>query len=230
MSLSSSQLANEIQVGQDERVAPEARPSKPTHVESTKSMSDHATPPPNTTGTTNFRGPTTLDASAESQATNSGEGLVFAEHKEYESNLQQGIMRMQKQAESEISDPGLRQRVISSLHQARQSLARVVVKEVLKKGKSSTKNKVNEANMIEGKRDRSAKKVQIVEREPATEKKVKKNKSYQFNVGDTISADPKLFDGVEPGSFSNDNPELQIGEIVKVWQGKGIAQIKWLDG
>jgi hypothetical protein len=104
-----------------------------------------------------------------------------------------------------------------------------VVKGGLKKGKSSTKYKVNEANMIEGRRDRSAKKVQIVEREPSTEKKVKNKKSFQFNVGDTVSADPKLFDGLEPGSFSADNPELQIGEIVKVWQGKEIVQIKWLD-
>jgi hypothetical protein len=104
-----------------------------------------------------------------------------------------------------------------------------VVKGGLKKGKSSTKYKVNEANMIEGRRDRSAKKVQFVERKPATEKKLKKNKSYQFNVGDTISADPKLFDGEEPGSFSDDNPELQIGKIVKVWQGKEIVQVKWLD-
>ena len=126
LSLSSSQLANQITDGQDERVAPETRPPMPTHVQSIKSVSDHVTPPPNTTGTTNFRGPTTLDASAESQATNSGEGLVVAEHKEYESNLQQGIVKMQKQAETEIADPGIRQRVISSLLQARQSLARVV--------------------------------------------------------------------------------------------------------
>ena len=90
---------------------------------------------------------------------------------------------MQKQAEKEISDPGLRQRVISSLHQARQSLARVVVKGVLKKGKSSAKNKVNKANMIEGKRDRSAKKVQVVERGPSTEKKVKDRKRRSEKEG-----------------------------------------------
>ena len=119
--------------------------------------------------------------------------------------------------------------MISSLLQARQSLARVVAKGVLKKGKGSTRDKVNAENVIEGKRDRTAKKVQIVERVPSSEKKVKRNKNYPFNVGDTISADPKLFDGDQPGSFSDENPELQIGEIVKVWQGKGIAQVKWLD-
>jgi hypothetical protein len=45
-----------------------------------------------------------------------------------------------------------------------------------------------------------------------------------------VTADSKLFDGDKPGSYSRDNPELQVGEVIKVWNGKGIAQIKWLDG
>ncbi len=89
---------------------------------------------------------------------------------------------------------------------------------------------MNAANMIEGKRDRTAKKVQIVERVPSTEKKVKRNKNYPFNVGDTISVNPKLFDGDQPGSFSDENPELQIGEIIKVWQGKGLRKSNgWIE-
>jgi hypothetical protein len=37
-----------------------------------------------------------------------------------------------------------------------------------------------------------------------------------FSVGDIVTADPKLFDGDKPGSYSRDNPELQVGEVIKV--------------
>ena len=52
----------------------------------------------------------------------------------------------------------------------------------------------------------------------------------RFKAGDTITAESTLFDGKVPGSYSRDNPELQIGVIVKAWNEKGIVQVKWMDG
>ena len=55
-------------------------------------------------------------------------------------------------------------------------------------------------------------------------------KRTPYQIGDIISADPKLFDAT-PGSYSKDNPEKQIGEVIKVFGAQKIIQItsKWLD-
>jgi hypothetical protein len=67
----------------------------------------------------------------------------------------------------------------------------------------------------------------------ANEKQKAKKKTKdaeRFKAGDTITAEPTLFDGEVPGSYSKDNPELQVGVIVKAWNKKGIVQVKWIDG
>ncbi len=51
----------------------------------------------------------------------------------------------------------------------------------------------------------------------STKKKARMAKKSLYQVGDTISADPRLFDA-PPGSFSKENPERQIGVSNKgVW-------------
>jgi hypothetical protein len=66
---------------------------------------------------------------------------------------------------------------------------------------------------------------------PMLNKKMKRiSKSNGIKVGDTITANSKLFDGDSPGSYSSEHPELQIGSITKTWKSKGVAQVKWLDG
>ncbi len=52
----------------------------PSHVLSIKSVSNHTIPTPNTTASTLFRPPTTLDASTNTQNPNQGEGIVVPEH------------------------------------------------------------------------------------------------------------------------------------------------------
>jgi hypothetical protein len=142
LSLTSSQLAQHLN-----QEAPMARTiaenAGPTHVQSIKFVSAHTIPPPNTTGTQNFRGPTELDKSAETQTLSSGEGNVVPEHLEYATNLEVGISDMQKRAEKEIADPGIRQKVLNSLKQANDSMMKVVKKGFLKKGKKVDKSNVN---------------------------------------------------------------------------------------
>jgi hypothetical protein len=209
----------------------------PSHVQSIKSVSSHTIPVPNSTGTQHFHTPTRLDESAEGQSTNLGKGLVVPEHKEYDGDLQNSIRALKQRALDEIADPGIRQKVMSSLKKADDFIMRVAEKGWLKVGKKIDKTNVNRANIIEEKRRRGntisvEEKAQVKRADdgekPKSEKKKLKKSPYQ--VGDTISADPKLFDS-SPGSFSRENLERQIhvGEIIKVWQAQRIIQIKWLD-
>jgi hypothetical protein len=202
-------------------------------------VSAHVIPPPNTTGTKTFQAPTVLDQSAEIQSPNSGEGLVVPEHLEYTSDLKNGILKMKERAEKEIADPGIRQRVIQLLKEARESFEKVAKKGALKRGKRVDKSNVHNDNVVEEKRDRSVKRVQVeaskiiednVVKRIKKRMKVRKVEAITFHVGDTITADSKLFDGDEPGSYSGEHPKLQIGKVIKVWNSKGIAQITWLDG
>jgi hypothetical protein len=180
LSLSSSQLEQQIQ--QEKSKVDENKIEhnddtqhvpKPQHVQSAKSISSHNVPPPNTTGTTKFRAPTELDSSAETQTLNSGEGVVVPEHIGYSSNLEVGISEMQERAKKEIVDPGIRQRVISSLHKTRDMMSRVVEKGALKKRKQSSQRNIDSANVIEGKRNRNAKKVKLCIDDEKVQEKVK---------------------------------------------------------
>lgn len=215
--MSSSQLEQELRTKQKEGQVKDRIDERqhgneePQHVQSIKSISAHTVSPPNTTGTTKFRAPTELDSSAETQTLNSEEGVVIPEHIGYSANLEVGISEMQERAKKEIVDPGIRQRVISSLHKTRDMLSRVVEKGALKKGKQSSKRKVDVANVIEGKKNREAKKVKLnIDAEKVLEKvkkKARKMKPFAFEAGDWISVDSKIFDGSTPGSYSKAHPD-----------------------
>ncbi len=55
-------------------------------------------------------------------------------------------------------------------------------------------------------------------------------KRFPFQVGDGVSVSAKIFDGSEPGSFSKENPERQLGIVVKLLPEKNIVEVEWLDG
>jgi hypothetical protein len=59
-----------------------------------------------------------------------------------------------------------------------------------------------------------------------------KNQRPRFGLkkGDAVSVSPKIFDGDKPGSFSKDNPERQLGTIVRVWEDRKLPQVEWIDG
>jgi hypothetical protein len=64
-------------------------------------------------------------------------------------------------------------------------------------------------------------------------KKVKEKHArakFGLKPGDAISVAPQLFDGKEPGSFSKNNPDRQYGTVKRVWAGRRLAQIEWIDG
>ena len=158
-------------------------------------------PPPNTTGTKNFRAPTVLDNSAETQSATSGEGVVVPEHVEYSSELQDGISRLKKRAEAEIADHGIRQKVLNSLKQADDAMMKVVKKGLLKKGKKVDKSNVNVENTMLGKRARRSKQVKFDVANGKQKAKKKIRDTERFNAGDTITAESILFDGEVAGSY-----------------------------
>jgi hypothetical protein len=201
---------------------------KAKHVLSIKSVSSHTIPPPNTTAAKNFRPPTALDESADSQSPSQGEGYVVPEHLSYSSDLASGIANLKAKAATQIEDPGIRSKILNSLQRAEDTASNVVKKGLLKVGKKRDGD-VDAENIVQGKRQREEPPLESAQ--PNKKKKqVNKVSLYAFNVGDIISVSPKLFDGDKPGSYSNENPERQFGVIKRVWKAKKICQVEWADG
>ena len=112
--------------------------------------------------------------------------------------------------------------------------------------RASSRMEVGSSNVISGKRTRKRNTMNTRSGElpPATKKtkptdpiekadrasKKKRPSGLKIGVGDLVSADPKIFDGTEPGSFSSANPNRQFGVVTKVWARRKIVQVKWNDG
>jgi hypothetical protein len=138
----------------------------PSHVQSIKSVSSHTIPTPNTTASTLFRPPTTLDESANTQNPNQGEGIVVPEHVTYDSDLSSGLEKLTAAAKAQIAEPGIREKVIKSLQQAQKVIGGEVEPKQLSRGKKR-KGNVDITNIIEGNR-RTIKKNKTVTSTPIT--------------------------------------------------------------
>ncbi len=203
---------------------------KPMKVQSIKSMGTHKVPVPNTNAFKKMRPPTQLDESADSQSPSQGEGCVIPEHVSYRDDLATGIQALKEKAASTISDPGLRAKVMKSIKVLEDTSSRVVPRGQLKVGKKKAADKVQEGNIVVGKRKRVTFE-RPVDKPPKRKVKEKSLRPrFGLKKGDAVSVSPKMFDGGKPGSFSKDNPERQLGTIVRVWEGRKLAQVEWLDG
>ena len=173
--------------GQPEEVPPEEIKDsvKPSHILSTKSMSSHTIPVPNTSGPLQFRAPTKLDESAQSQSPSQGEGVVSPEHLAYSNDLATGLEDLKQRVAKQVEDPGIRQKILNSLTKAGDSVSNIVERGQLKVGKGD-KNQISSSNVVMGKRTR--KEVELVQ--PQKEHQQKKQKTYdkiRFHPGDAIS-------------------------------------------
>jgi hypothetical protein len=232
LSYSSERLGADIMARSLQRdVEPEGGKQWPKHVQSTKSVSAHNIPTPNTNAYIGMRPPTRLDDSAATQSPSQGEGVIVPEHLSYSDDLASGILALKEKAQSTISDPGIRRKVIDSITNLQDVSARVVERGQLKRGKK-THAKVDVANIVQGKRKRVSVEDDVVKEAPPKRKVKEKSTSALAGLkpGDAISVAPELFDGKKPGSYSKDHPERQFGTVVKVWVRKQIAQVEWLDG
>ena len=204
---------------------------KPRQVQSIKSMREHITPRPNTTASSAMRPPTQLDESAATQFPSLGEGVVVPEHASYDEDLATGINALKQKAETIISDPGIRARVLKSIKSLEDAATNVVPRGLLKQGKKVDGN-INVSNILKEKRNRNSLKDELKDEGPPKKKIKEKVERPRFGLkrGDAVSVAPEIFDGKKAGSFSKDNPERQFGTIVRVWPGKKLAQVEWIDG
>ena len=178
-----------------------------------------------------MRPPTLLDESAATQFPSPGEGVVRPEHLSYDSDLVTGIKALKEKAETTISDPSIRKKVIDHFTNLEDISANVVPRNQLKKGKNRKSN-VNVVNIVQGKRKREAPSNSTVIKQPPKKKVKEKAARVKFGLkrGDIVSVAPEEFDGKEAGSYSADNPERCHGVVCQVWAGKKLAQVEYSDG
>ncbi len=157
--------------------------------------------------------------------------MIVPEHLGYIDDLASGILALKEKAQTTISDPGIRRKVIDSITNLQDVSARVVERGQLKRGKR-THAKVDNANIVQGKRKRVRFEDSTIDETPPKRKvkeRVFKAKAG-LKPGDAIFVAPEIFDGNKPGSYSKEHPERQFGTVLKVWARKQTAQIEWLEG
>jgi hypothetical protein len=86
--------------------------------------------------------------------------------------LASGIKALKQKAETNISDPGIRAKVLNSIKNLEESSTRVIQRGQLKVGKKRADAEVNAANVVQGKRKRVSFEDKAV-KEPPPKKKVK---------------------------------------------------------
>ncbi len=131
LSYSSERLGADIMARSIQRERePDGGKQWPKHLQSTKSVSAHNIPIPNTTAPIGMRAPTRPDERADTQSPSQGEGVIVPEHIGYNDDLASGILALKEKAQSTISDPGIRRKVIDSItnlqEMSRHGLLRVV--------------------------------------------------------------------------------------------------------
>jgi hypothetical protein len=198
------------------------------HVQSIKSVSSHTIPVPNTTAPGSMRPPTTLDESAETQNPNQGEGPVIPEHVTYAGDLASGLQKLAEAAQALNLEPGIKDKVLKSISNARNKVEGVVQPKQLSKGKKHSKGDIDARNIVRGKRT-----AQSTNGRSTTAKKSKricKAMKFRFQVGDGVSVRAEEFDGNKPGSYSGSNPGLHLGVVTKIWPDENVAEVEYLDG
>jgi hypothetical protein len=216
-------------VSSPEPVQAEKAVSYPQHGQSIKSVSSHSVPVPNSKVLNSFRSPTTLDASAESQNPNPGEGPVTPEHVTYAEDLSSGIQKVAEAAEALNLEPGTKERVMKSLMSAKRSAEGDVHPKQLKKGKKSSNGNVSAENIVRGKRKTPLK---LVSARTTSSKKSKHSgrTKFGFQVGDGVSVRAEEFDGNKPGSYSKHQSGRHLGVIVGIWPNEKLVEVEYLDG
>ena len=209
----------------------------PKAAHSIKSMRAHNIPSVLGELSDKLRPPTTLDASADTQSPDPGEGEYIPEHRSYSTKdqLTADILELRKKVEEGISEPSIRAKIVAGLKRAASASGGEIEKGELKRGKKKVKTKkakfdqeinVDEANVIHGKRVRQVQPLM----EPTISKKglpVKNKSRAEITVGDLVSTPSRMFDGEIPGSYSKNNPDRCWGEVTKVLERGALLQVIW---
>ena len=138
------------------------------------------------------------------------------------------------------SKPSVRSQVLAKLKSLQDLVSNQAMdKGRLKVGKRKKDGDVSMDNMVVGKRTKTL--AHPVDTDSTTsssepppvqlpsKKKVSELKPSKIREGDVVSLPSAAFDGVSPGSFSNDHPERCFGIVVKIGK-QGLAKVRWLEG
>ena len=159
-----------------------------------------------------------------------------------ESRALHDLQALKEEAEKKISDPSLRYKIIETMVKLTKQLkmeGKFPDKNSLKKGKKKAKDRIDEVNVVTGKR-KSKNKTPIPDTTPpkktttsaTTSLSAKKRKhrrkwnKKKLVKGMRVSVPTKIFDGDIPGSWSSGKPRLTYGCISKVEEGKQV-EVLW---
>ena len=137
-------------------------------------------------------------------------------------------------AKTGVSKPSIRGQVLAKL-QSLSDLVKHQSKEKggLKKGKRKEMASISKENVIEGKRKPNNTTLSEMldssssSSEPPLPKPSLNNVGRPANIkkGDIVSLPATAFDGDDPGSFSQDHPDVCVGQVVSV-NTQGLAKVK----
>ena len=159
-----------------------------------------------------------------------------------ESRALHDLQALKEEAEKKISDPSLRYKIIETMVKLTKQLkmeGKFPDKNSLKKGKKKAKDRIDEINVVTGKR-KSKNKTPIPNTTPlkktttsaTTSLSAKKRKhrrkwnKKKLVKGMRVSVPTKIFDGDIPGSWSSGKPRLTYGIISKVEEGRQV-EVLW---
>jgi hypothetical protein len=142
--------------------------------------------------------------------------------------VQQNIETLKSQAAASISRPSVRQQIMNKLSQVSDLMnGAAVQKGSLKVGKSKTG--VSSGNILDYKRKHATTDEVKDDNDVIPEKKAKmsnKKVTSKIRKDDHVSCAATLFDGVEKGSYSDDNPDRCFGIVQRV-KKNGVVLVKW---
>lgn len=178
-------------------------------------------------------GATTLDESAvRGNAPVEGEeGLYLGDcNKANVQRARDAIDKAIEETRNTVESKSVSERIIERLKGGRDMIEGAGVEpDVLKKGKK--KSGVTKDNIVKGKRKPSKTPAENFLKKVSTEggglrKSTKSAKKGGIKKGDWVSAPSTIFDGDEPGSYSNGHPERCHGIVVKKDKG-GVVRVRW---
>ena len=217
----------------------------PPHVLSVKILDDHKKLSFINNSEPNPTTPQIIQSAEEysSQGVKHSSSVHTPEHKLWdESRALHELEILKEEAKKKISDPSLRYKIIETMVKLTKQLKRegkYPDKNALKKGKKRAKDRINDINLVAGKRKQKKKKpipnstqplkTTSSSTAPLSAKNRKRRRQWnkkKLEKGMRVSVPTKIFDGDIPGSWSSGKPRLTFGIIRKVEEGKQV-EILW---
>ena len=158
------------------------------------------------------------------------EGLYLGDCNEAEiQKAHDAIEKAVEKAKSTVASKSVRERIVAKLREGKDLLQGASIRKgALARGKK--KKSISKSNIVTGKRKAKESKAEEYYKKVSSDggglkKKDAKGKT-QIKKGDWVSASPTVFDGDEPGSYSDGHPERCHGIVLEKRKG-GLVKVRW---